>query len=58
MIAIVKPFIYSDNNNYTLFSSNHTCYGLWDEAVSKIIIKYPELIKYFEFIKTFRYTLF
>ena len=58
LFVIVKPFIYCDNNNYTLFSSNHTCYGLWDEAVSKIIIKYPELNKYFEFIKTFRYTLF
>jgi hypothetical protein len=57
MYVIYKPFLY--NKKYkTFFLANHTCYQKWDEAVKLIIIKYPELYKYFEFIKTFRYTLF
>ena len=59
LLVLQKPFIYCDRDNVSnLFVANNTCYGLWDEAVAKIIIKYPELSKYFEFIKTFRYTLF
>ena len=63
----VKPFIYTDtyinyiginNVNSTFFNANHVCYELWDLAVKDIIIKYPYLYKYFEFITTYRYTLF
>ena len=58
LLVIEKPFMYSLNPNSTLFNSNQTCYKSWDEAVAGAILKYPELDKYFEFIKTFRYTLF
>jgi hypothetical protein len=65
LYVIIKPFIYNDTNtnvafnvNSTFFNANHTCYKLWDLAVKDIIIKYPQLYKYFEFITTYRYTLF
>jgi hypothetical protein len=65
LYVIIKPFIYNDTNtnitfnvNSTFFNANHTCYKLWDLTVKDIIIKYPHLYKYFEFIITYRYTLF
>jgi hypothetical protein len=65
LYVIIKPFIYNDTNpnvafniNSTFFNANHTCYKLWDLSVKDIIIKYPQLYKYFEFITTYRYTLF
>ena len=58
LIVNLKPFLYNIQDDNTLFTSNNTCYDLWDEGASDLIIKYPELNKYFEFIKTFRYTLF
>jgi hypothetical protein len=60
-----KPFIFCEKNtntflniNNTLFNANHMCYEIWDTAIKNIIKIHPELNKYFEFIKTFRYTLF
>jgi hypothetical protein len=66
---IIKPFLYNDSNsnkeserryqiNSTFFNANHICYKLWDLAIAEIIKLYPELYKYVEFIKTYRYTLF
>jgi hypothetical protein len=58
LFVIIKPFIYSQILNNTLFNANYTCYEIWDIAIKNIIKIYPELNKYFEYIKTFRYTLF
>jgi len=54
----IKPFMYSYNNNNTMFTANHSCYDLWDNAIKKILTNYPQLHKYVDFIKTFRYTNF
>jgi hypothetical protein len=57
--VIFKPFKYiKTNESNALFNINHTCYKIWDETIKKIIIKYPKLYKYVEYIKTFRETLF
>ena len=55
-----KPFKFNNDNllEYNFFIINHDCYMDWDIIVLKLITKYPILIKYFEYIKTFRYTLF
>ena len=63
---VIKPFLYNDTNmnnysincNSTFFNANHTCYKLWDLAIAEIIKLYPQLYKYVEYIKTYRYTLF
>ena len=58
--VVHKPFLYNyytdiDNN---FFIVNFNYYKIWDENAKNIIIKYPQFKKYYEFIKTFRYTLF
>ena len=55
-----KQFRYPVSNNYNRFLFNNTyhTYNSWDETVKKLVISYPELNKYFEFIKTYRYTKF
>ena len=58
LYVVLKPFLYGEIKNNTLFNSNYICYKVWDDAIKNIIKLYPSLIKYFEFIKTFRYTLF
>ena len=62
---MIKPFFYTESNTNisntignTFFNANYTCYKVWDYTVRDIIIMCPEFNKYFEFIKTFRYTLF
>lgn len=50
--VILKPFICIINNN--MFQQNHTCYKIWDDNAENIMIKYPELSKYFRFINTYR----
>ena len=41
-----------------LFNNTPESYNKWDDSVKKLLVSYPELTKYFEFIKTYRYTKF
>ena len=53
-----KPMRYSlkdDHKERFLFNENHSCYYLWDLSSSKLLLQFPELAKYFEYIKTYRY---
>ena len=38
-----------------MFNGNYEMFRSWDEVVTKIMYSYPELKKYYEYIKTFRY---
>ena len=55
-----KPFRFSliDKENRFLFNNSFIIYNNWDLVVKKLLISYPELSKYFQFIKTYRITLF
>ena len=55
-----KPFRFNNNDKeeYNFFIINHDCYLDWDIIVLQLITKYPILKKYFQYIKTFRNTLF
>ena len=44
-----------EKTKFELFIIN---YKKWDENVKKILEKYPEYTKFFEYIKTYRDTLF
>ena len=57
---ILKPFRYTliNKKNRFLFNNTYNTYKIWDEIVKKLLISYPEFNKYFEFIKTYRYTNF
>lgn len=58
---IEKQFRYSiapNIKNRNMFSLNYAYLYTWDLAVKKLIKKFPDFIKYFEYIKTFRYTAF
>ena len=50
--VILKPFIHI--NNINMFQQNYTCYKIWDNNAKNIMMKYPELSKYFTFIQTYR----
>lgn len=57
----IKPFRYPLINDFYerfLFNNFLSYYSKWDDIVRLLIIQYPELLKYFEYIKTFRYTNF
>jgi hypothetical protein len=54
----IKPFLYNNVEENNLFTTNYTCYKEWDFSVNEINLFKPELSKYFEFIKTFRYVNF
>jgi hypothetical protein len=56
-----KPFLYPYFkqiyfNNRDKFSLDFTLYNIWDNAAKKMLKKFKELTKYFEHIKTYRYT--
>ena len=51
-----KPFhYYKDNSKFKL---NDSSYKKWDENVKRILDEHPQYKNIFEYIKTFRYTLF
>ena len=57
----IKPFRYPLIEGYvdkSLFNNNLSFYNKWDLVVKQLIEKYLEFKKYFEFIKTYRYTNF
>ena len=55
-----KPFLYNffEKIDNTMFTTNFDYYQVWDLAIKSLIKDFPELYCYFEYIKTFRYTLF
>jgi len=56
-----KPFMYPYNidlKNKDKFSIDFYCYNVWDIAAKKLLKKFKTLNKYFEHIKTYRYTKF
>jgi hypothetical protein len=59
--AVKKPFRYSMDKCETersLYSLNHSCYYPWDIATIDLLKTFPDMFKYFKFIKTHRYTYF
>ena len=59
--ARLKPFRYpliKDNRERSFYTNNGFNYKYWDENVNKLIEEYQEFKKYFEYIKTYRYTQF
>lgn len=56
-----KPFRFDLNKEILdkdFYSSDLTIYNDWDLCVSRLVKIYPDYLKYFEYIKTYRYTLF
>jgi len=56
-----KPFLYPNDGDIferDMYNNNNNCYNEWDLSAKNLLINYPLLKKYFEFIKTFRYVNF
>jgi alpha-N-acetylglucosamine transferase len=57
----LKPFIYPNNDDVlerNMYNNNNNCYYQWDLGAKNLLLNYPSFNKYFEYIKTFRYTHF
>ena len=57
----LKPFRYpnmADVVERNFFNNDYVNYKDWDDGVNLLVKKYPKFKKYFEYIKTYRYTNF
>lgn len=57
----LKPFMYPNDDDILerdMFNNNNNCYKKWDLSAKILLENNPLFNKYFEYIKTFRYTEF